>query len=43
MNLAGLAASLVSARLVVETAEPRGRFLGLVPARPVTAWACLKS
>ncbi len=31
------------ARLVVETAEPLGRFLGWVPARPVTAWACLKS
>lgn len=30
------------ARLVVETAEPLGRFLGWVPARPVIAWACLK-
>lgn len=30
-------------RLMIETAEPLGRFLGWVPARPVTQWACLKS
>ena len=30
-------------RLLIETAEPLGRFLGWVPARPVTQWACLKS
>lgn len=29
-------------RLMVETAEPLGRFLGWVPARPVTQWACQK-
>lgn len=30
-------------RLVIEAAEPLGRFLGWVPARPVTQWACQKS
>lgn len=30
-------------RVVIETAEPLGRFLGWVPARPVTQWACRKS
>lgn len=29
-------------RLMAETAEPLGRFLGWVPARPVTQWACRK-
>lgn len=29
-------------RLMVETAEPLGRFLGWVPARAVTQWACQK-
>lgn len=30
-------------RLVIETAEPLGRFLGWVPSRPVIQWACSKS